>query len=281
MSSGTKKVTPGGVLLAICLISVVQAASLAITEMNAPTYVSIGYSYEPFGTSSAGSVLGVLALVAVVFATTVLLAWIARRRMTLSFKLFVFLATSTSAFILTLITADGVLYRYVDGRFLAPVEILVSLAPVAGIAYTVFVKEVRAVSAAVLGLIAAEVGSYFASTLPLTTAVLLPSAFALYDVYAVFRGPLKQLVSVSPTALGALSVRVGEFTVGMGDLVFYSMLPSLALFYSGLQQSLLVIVSVDLGVAATLYMLRRRRLLPGLPIPIALGLAALLAAGVL
>jgi C4-dicarboxylate transporter len=70
--------------------------------------------------------------------------------------------------------------------------------------------------------------------------------------------------------------RLGEFSIGTGDTIFYSMLPALAFYQFNLTYALYTLVAVDVGVVITLYLLSRSRLLPGLPIPMALGLGTLL-----
>ena len=68
-----------------------------------------------------------------------------------------------------------------------------------------------------------------------------------------------------------MSVKAGEFTLGLGDIVFYTMLPSLAIYRFGLVQSFYAMVAIDIGMVLTLYLLSMRRLLPGVPIPMLLG----------
>jgi hypothetical protein len=53
------------------------------------------------------------------------------------------------------------------------------------------------------------------------------------------------------------------------------MLPALALFQFNLLYALYTMAAVDVGVVITLYLLSRSKLLPGLPIPMALGLGTL------
>jgi hypothetical protein len=121
------------------------------------------------------------------------------------------------------------------------------------------------------------VGSYFASTIPILTALLLPIGFSLYDIYTVFRGPLRQLITTLPAEnLSALSSKIGDFSIGTGDTVFYAMVPALAYYQFTLGSALLTIAAVDVGVVATLYLLGKVKLLPGLPIPMGMGLAVLL-----
>ncbi|TLX96931.1 MAG: hypothetical protein E6K89_03340 [Thaumarchaeota archaeon] len=278
-----KKVTSLGVLKALVFILGIQAAAVLLTYLNAPVFSLSGYSYAPLGTSPAGSAGNTLLLVLVVFATTLALVWILRQKRVLSFKIIVFGATVLSAFSLTLITVDSVTLYFFN--FSSPLfDLLLSFVPVALLGYTTFVKASSRISSGVLALLSAEVGSYFASTLPLITALLFPIAFSLYDVYAVFRGPLRELVSAAPaSALGVISVKAGEFTIGLGDTVFYSMLPSLAIYQLNIlgaavsvSAAVVTIAAVDAGMVFTLYLLTKKKLLPGLPIPMVLGVASLL-----
>jgi hypothetical protein len=277
-----KKVTPQNLAIALVLVLAVQAVSLWITNLNKPIYVAVGpISVGPVaGTTPGVSVIDSLALVLLVFAATLGLVWLVRKRLMKGFMGVVFVAVAFSSFALTWFTVDGIFstFPWYGASFVLPAELLIAAVPAVLVGYTMFVKSNVLLSTIVLGLVSAEVGSFFASTLPLAMALVLPLLFGLYDIYAVFRGPLKQLVSAAPArALTGMSVKAGEFTLGLGDIVFYSMLPCIALFYLQPVNTILTLVAVDAGVMVTLYLLTRRRLLPGLPIPMALGLLVLAA----
>ena len=282
---GFKRVTAANLLVAISVVVVLQLGGLMITYQNVPVYTAIvnstGYSYDPFGTTSAGAAGNALFLVALAFAATLALVWVARKRMVNSFKFLIFISTAISAFFLTLITADSFAFNYLPAQFEVPVAVGAAFLAVALVAYNLFFRAHPWLSTVILGFIGAEVGSFFAETLPPETAIILPIAFALYDIYAVFRGPLKQLIGTAPgLALTGMSVKLGEFTLGLGDVVFYTMLPSLALFSisplsAGFLAAGATIVAIDAGVVATLFLLSKKRLLPGLPIPMFLGVAVL------
>jgi hypothetical protein len=277
-----RRITAPNILFAVAVVVVIQLVALFITYENMPTYVYIvstsGYSYAPLGTSSAGSAANAIVLVLIVFASTLVLVWVLARKMVLSFKVLIFASTSISAFVLTLVTFDSIIYRFVPDSFQLPLDIAVSSLVVVVIGITIFVKNYPWLSTAVLAFVGAEVGSFFASTLPPITALVLPVVFSAYDVYAVFRGPLKQLIGVGGgVALTGMSIKAGEFTLGLGDVVFYTMLPSLALFYLTPLASFSTIAVIDAGVVVTLYLLGRKRLLPGLPIPMILGVLLLAA----
>ncbi|MDA4123863.1 MAG: presenilin [Thaumarchaeota archaeon] len=275
-----KRVTPLNLAVAIGIVAAIQLVALAITNQNLPVYQPIvaagNYSYNPLGSTPQGSAGNAILLVALAFGLTLGLVWLLRRKMVGSFKVLVFGSVSLSSFILTLITADSFAFTYLPRSLELVVSFGSAVAVVLLVGYTIFVKDRLWLSTVLLAFIGAEVGSFFASSLPLYTALILPAAFSIYDIYAVFKGPLKALIGTAPNiALVGMSIKAGEFTLGLGDIVFYTMLPSLALFYRTPLASGLTIVAIDAGVVATLFLLSRKRLLPGLPIPMLLGLIVL------
>ncbi len=272
-----KRITPGNLLKATVVVVLVQLVALLITQQNGPVYggivASSGPSYAPAGTSAAGSALNAIILVGFAFALTLALVWLLRRKMVTSFKVIIFASTGISAFILTLVTADVFAVSFLPLTFELPVMFGAAGLVVVLIGYVIFVKNRPWLSTVILAFVGAEVGSFFAETLSPWTALALPIAFSIYDIYAVFKGPLKALLGTAPNiALVGMSVKAGEFTVGLGDIVFYTLLPSLALYQWGIVQSLYTILAIDIGMVVTLSLLSRRRLLPGLPIPMLLGI---------
>ncbi|HZW84937.1 MAG TPA: hypothetical protein VFE91_03415 [Nitrososphaerales archaeon] len=277
-----KRVTPFNLFVAVVTIAIVQLFGLGVTRQTIVPYQQIVNSTGPAGpagpagTTPAGSIFNAVFLVGFAFAATLVLVWVLRRKMVRSFKTLIFGSVAFSAFFLNLITVDSVAYQYLPPSLELPLVFGSSFLLVALVAYVVFVKNVLWLSTVILALIGAEVGSFFALTLPLYTAILLPIAFSAYDIYAVFRGPLKQLISIdSNVALAGMSIKAGEFTLGLGDVVFYTMLPSIALAYLPISAPFATIIAIDAGVAVTLFLLSKKRLLPGLPIPMLLGMLVL------
>jgi hypothetical protein len=275
-----KRVTPENLLKAAGVVVIIQFVALLITGQNLPTYRVIvnetGPSYAPLGTSTAGSAGNAVLLVAFAFVLTLGLVWLLRRKMVVSFKVVIFGSTAFAAFVLTLVTSDIFAVKYLPPALELPTAFAAASFVVILIGFTIFVKNNVWISSAILAFVGAEVGSYFAETLPPTTALLLPIAFSIYDIYAVFRGPLKALIGTNPNiALAGMSIKAGEFTLGLGDIVFYTMLPSLALIKVGVFPSIYTIAAIDAGMVLTLFLLSKRRLLPGLPIPMFLGILVL------
>lgn len=275
-----KRVTPGSLLLAAGIVALVQVCALVITGLNGPVYsvivASTGPSYAPAGSSATGSALNAILLVGAAFVLTLALVWLLRRKRVTSFKVIVFASVAFSGFILTLVTADDFAIQYLPAVLENPFSFAGATLIVLLLWYIIFVRNSPWLSTLVLAFVGAEVGSFLALTLPPWTALALPIAFSIYDIYAVFRGPLKALIGTAPNvALVGMSIKAGEFTLGLGDVVFYTLLPSLAYFQWGIAQSFYTIVAIDIGMMITLFLLSKRRLLPGLPIPMLLGISTI------
>ncbi|MEM2073189.1 MAG: hypothetical protein QXS74_01755 [Nitrososphaeria archaeon] len=104
---------------------------------------------------------------------------------------------------------------------------------------------------------------------------LLLVGFALFDLYEVFRGPLKHLAqSMHSNEISLLLVKIDEIEVGIGDLLFYSLSTGLAFSVGGEILAATSIILIKLGVLATLLLLERRKMLPGLPLPVLLSVFA-------
>ncbi len=262
----------------IIFVVIIQIFAIFITRVNAPAVQASGYTYAPAGTSSGGSITNVLILLVFVFASTLAAVWLARRKRAKVFMGIILVGSGLALFLLTLLASIDVTSNYLDAYSSLYLSLGFAGASVV-LLVLVTLRKIPSWFALVLtGILSAEVGSYFASTIPILTALLLPLAFSLYDIYTVFRGPLKQLITTLPAEnLTAISSKIGDFSIGTGDTVFYAMIPALAYYQFTLNSAFIAIVAVDVGVVITLYLLGKVRLLPGLPIPMFLGLLVLIA----
>ena len=73
--------------------------------------------------------------------------------------------------------------------------------------------------------------------------------------------------------LKGLSFSFKDIQMGLGDLVFYSMLSGSMLFNFGIVSYIVSIVGILFGAFLTFVMLEKKRIFPGLPFPVFLGLA--------
>ncbi|MBM3898378.1 MAG: hypothetical protein FJ358_07655 [Thaumarchaeota archaeon] len=257
----------------------VQVSTLVLAIPFVPFYSELP-SYEPAGQEGAGPILNSVILIAMAaFATIVMLVLIKLKRESL-LKVVLGILIAVGSISISYTVALVWLSYLVDDSSL-PALILGVMFAVAVFMVTVRprFKRVNLIVSLVMAILFA---TSFAIFLKPPTSLVLPVAFAIYDIYAVFAGPLKALLSQKESTVDAfapLLLNVGGIHIGLGDFIFYGMLPATALLLSGWYASALVSGIILAGLAATLLFLKRFRMFPGLPIPLIIGTAVL--AGVL
>jgi len=125
-------------------------------------------------------------------------------------------------------------------------------------------------------------GIFFGFSIPLFSAIAILVFLAIYDVIAVYKGPVGKIAQSGLDQLQGLSFSFKDIQMGLGDLVFYSMLTG-AIFFSFLEfiPTVMAVLGILAGSVITFYMLEKKGIFPGLPFPIMLGLALGLATGFL
>ena len=148
------------------------------------------------------------------------------------------------------------------------------------------------------------IGSMLAIHFGLLTVFLILIGLSLYDIYAVFYGPLKgiidhsreeakeiegmierQEIDMSQVTTGPLMPSLPVYStplinIGLGDFAFFSMLASAAVVISyGLSTPipvLMAVIGLLVGAYFTFQFLKDDRALPGLPLPIFGGIATMI-----
>ncbi len=118
-------------------------------------------------------------------------------------------------------------------------------------------------------------GIFFGFSIPLYSAVIILVFLAVYDVIAVYKGPVGKIAASGLDQLQGLSFSFKDIQMGLGDLVFYSMLMGVVFFsfLSSFLPTLMAIVGILAGSIITFFALEKKGIFPGLPFPILLGLA--------
>ncbi len=128
-------------------------------------------------------------------------------------------------------------------------------------------------------------GIFFGSSLlqfgGLYSVILILTFLAVYDVFAVYRGPVGKIAQSSGLdELQGLSFSFKDIQMGLGDLVFYSVLTGAIFFnFMNILPTIGAIVGILAGSIITFFMLEKKGIFPGLPFPIMLGLAGGLITG--
>jgi presenilin-like A22 family membrane protease len=117
-------------------------------------------------------------------------------------------------------------------------------------------------------------GVFFGASIPVLSSLLILCFLAIYDVFAVYYGPLGKIAHAGLDQLKGLSISFREVQMGLGDLVFYSMLSGSMLLNFGVVSYLVSLFGILFGSFLTFVMLEKKGVFPGLPFPIFFGLAA-------
>jgi hypothetical protein len=189
-----------------------------------------------------------------------------KRRSKKIIKALIILAMTLAALLMSFLYLDAILNYYPAlGILLIPLSIVVTV--LFDLAIFRFGSIPR--NAAVV-LIGGALGVFFGNSIltfgGIYSVVLILVFLAVYDVFDSLQG---------------LSFSFKDIQMGLGDLVFYSMLTG-AIFFNfinafafplGLLPFIVSVIGIMAGSIITFFMLEKRGIFPGLPFPIMLGLA--------
>ena len=132
------------------------------------------------------------------------------------------------------------------------------------------------ISNMVILLLGGALGAFLGISIPVTSAILILAFLAVYDIFAVYRGPVGKIAQRGLEQLRGLSFSFRDVQMGLGDLTFYSMLTGLVLATAGPVFCAASAIGVLVGVLLVFKMLEKRGMFPGLPFPVLLGLLPLI-----
>ena len=208
--------------------------------------------------------LNTLIIIGLITASGILILYIARKKRNL-FKILIgiliwfisFGVTSIYVLNLALIMGFQIL------RFWLPIAIFgASL-----VTYTILMRGELASSIAA-SYIASGAGGTIGMSIPYWTFLILIVGISAYDVFAVYKGHLSTLTRGEALSLKGLTVEIGNVVIGMGDLFFYSLTVSAILWNFGNLPAAVATVAIIAGYTLTLLLLQKRKIIPGLPIPL-------------
>lgn len=157
----------------------------------------------------------------------------------------------------------------------------VSLGTAAIVGLTIFYKTRKYQLIGVI-LVSALTGIFLGYSIPLTTALVLVGALVIYDIIAVFRGPVGALAkTIDDGDLPGAVFTFGDLTVGMGDMVFYSLVATTALVNFGAVAFFGAAAGILAGTFLGFRALAKYEMFPGLPFSLLLGVAGMVLTGYL
>ena len=174
-----------------------------------------------------------------------------------------------------LFTWYGMLYANALPAVLANSDwawLLVSLVCALALGFAIY-KSKGYIHLTAIIIIGGMTGAFLGVSIPTLTAVVLLLALAAYDLFAVYKGPIgKMAESTDLEDFTGAVFTYGDLTVGMGDMVFYSMLASISMLNFGFIPFLAAGVGIIVGAYLGFKMLEGRDMFPGLPFAVVLGL---------
>jgi presenilin-like A22 family membrane protease len=208
-----------------------------------------------------------IALVATVFYVLI------KRKNKRVIKGLIVLSMTTASLLLSVVYLLA-LFPYFDGVYYVIVAAAVAITVLFDLAIFRLGSVSRNVVVVCLG---GALGIFFAKYVPFSSAIVLLLFLAVYDVIAVYKGPVGKIANSSGLdILQGLSFTFKDIQMGLGDLVFYSMMTGVMVF--SFPQSILPTVTAVVGILAgsiiTFFALEKKGIFPGLPFPIMLGLGA-------
>ncbi len=187
-------------------------------------------------------------------------------------KLITGFALAATIFLLSIIYSSAVFSRFPLPHIEITVMIISILITIAA-SFAVLRLQNR-ISTLITISLGGGLGTFLAASIPTSSAVLTLSFLAIYDTFAVYHGPVGKIASKGLDNLPGLSFSFRNVQMGLGDLVFYSMLSSHILLKFGIFQSLASIIGILIGCFLALKILEKKDMFPGLPLPIFFGLTA-------
>lgn len=151
--------------------------------------------------------------------------------------------------------------------------LLLAVAAAVFVVWEVFLRKGRFYEVIVLAF-GGAVGTLLGASIPDLSAFLILSFLAVYDVIAVFRGPVGKIAAKGLEHLPGASFSFRDVHVGLGDLTFYSMLVSRVFLSFGWEACVAATCGVLLGSFLSFKMVEKKGIFPGLPLSVFFGLLA-------
>jgi presenilin-like A22 family membrane protease len=208
-------------------------------------------------------------VILIALSATVFYILLKRKSRKLIFAL-IALALTTASLLLSVIYLSAIFAYAPSLEFLVlPLSIVVTA--IFNLAVFRLGSKARNIAVVLLG---GGLGMFFGASIPFFSGVLILVFLAVYDVFAVYYGPVGKIAHAGLAQLQGLSYSFKDVQMGLGDLVFYSMLSGSMLFefQPNLLPCLVSLIGIIVGSFLTFIMLEKKGIFPGLPFPILLGI---------
>ena len=265
----SSKFRTGLMNLAPILVSLLFGVFCAFLILTSPLEI---YGITPFPEGTVGSFGNAFYFVILVgVGASMLYLFLKWKNLRLIVWIIGFVLT-TAVFMLSIIYIFAAFSRFVIPS-MEVLTLILSLFITALADYAIFRKHGKICDLVVLFL-GGALGTFLGVSIPTLSAILILGFLAVYDVFAVYHGPVGKIARSGLDQLRGLSFSFRDIQMGLGDLTFYSMLSGHMLVNFGFISCLASIIGILFGCLLGFKMLERKGMFPGLPFPVLFGLAA-------
>jgi len=265
----SSKFRTGLINLAPILVSLVFGVLCAFLILTSSVEI---YGITPFPESIVGSFGNAFYFVILVGVGATLIYLLLKRKNRRLIAWITGFVLTTAVFMLSMIYMFAAFSRFAIPSMEVLILIL-SLFITALADYAIFRKHGKICDLVVLFL-GGALGTFLGFSIPTLSAILILGFLAVYDVFAVYHGPVGKIARSGLDQLRGLSFSFKDIQMGLGDLTFYSMLSGHMLLYFGLVPCLASMIGILFGCLLAFKMLEKKGMFPGLPFPILFGLTA-------
>jgi len=261
------------------LASLLSGMLCALLISTAPLEI---YEVTPFPEGIFGSIGNACYFVVLVGVGASLLYLLLKRKNHKLITLITGFALTTAVFTLSIIYLSATFSKFAIPQIETLTLILsLSLLITVTVDFVIFRSRSKVCDLVVICL-GGALGAFLGVSIPTLSAIMILCFLAVYDVFAVYHGPVGKIVHGGGLdQLRGLSFSFKNLQIGLGDLTFYSMLSGHMLIKFGFIPFLASIIGILFGCLLSFKMLERKGMFPGLPFPMLFGLTASLLASLI
>lgn len=249
------------------LISLLFGVLCTFLIMNSAIEI---YAITPFSESTAGSLGNAIYFVVLVATGASLLYILLKRRKLQMITLVTKIALIMAAFLLSNIYLLALFSRF-PSIYTDAIALALSV-PITVTCYFAIFRTKNFVYQITILLLGGALGTFLGVSVPTLSTILILAFLAIYDMIAVYYGPVGKMARAGLEQFRGLSFSFRDIEMGLGDLTFYSMLSGHLLFSFGFFSCLASLIGILFGCFISFKTLERKRMFPGLPIPLFFGL---------
>jgi presenilin-like A22 family membrane protease len=228
-------------------------------------------SVTPFPEDTTSGLFGNAFYFVILIAVSGTVFYILLKRKNRKMITFIIALALTAASLLLSVIYLSVIFAYVPSLEILVLPLSIVITVLFNLAIFRLGSKARNTAVICLG---GALGVFFGNFIPFLSGVVILAFLVVYDVFAVYYGPVGKIAHSGLEQLQGLSYSFKDVQMGLGDLVFYSMLSgSMLLNFNSLFPYFVSIIGILAGSFFTLIMLEKKGIFPGLPFPIVLGLA--------